>query len=336
MSVKWHIQLVHKQKVPSWGLTLCTRARDERCNFENEEGGDSSPQPDQLYAIHWKLPWTACISDLGRNSTSTNKPENVKFDWEPELDRWKRPSNQFLRAEHHQDSLIKPTRTVSARVDPISASVIPVVPLHRQNQPTVLGVLGGTKDGLHAMSEALIAEYVKFNGSDIWGKDLGGTVWLSSKSPVPTLSPVSRSYMEARMCLNVTGTKLLPVLSCREANAGKEKLAGVLENPYDTASAQAPVALTKGVLLLKEKLGTRGRHNASTSTILPQCQAIRNRKVKQSKIDIRSAETEKRPGKNLPCTEGTAHPSLSPIPLLPFLFSWLSDFFSLGGLCHTM
>jgi len=54
------------------------------------------------------------------------------------------------------------------------------------------------------------------------------------------------------------GTKLLPVSSSSEAKAGKEKFAGALENPYDTAWAQSPVAFTIGVWLLKEKDGTRG------------------------------------------------------------------------------
>jgi hypothetical protein len=99
--------------------------------------------------------------------------------------------------------------------------------------------------------------------------------------------------MEARMCLNVTGTKLLPVLSCRAANAGKEKLAGALENSYGTAEAHVPVALIRGVLLLKEKLGTRGIQNPITSATLAKRQAIRNRRNKQVEIDIRSAESEK-------------------------------------------
>lgn len=74
--------------------------------------------------------------------------------------------------------------------------------------------------------------------------------------------------MEARMCLNVMGTKLLPVSSSSEANAGKEKLAGALENPYDTACDHSPVAFTSGVRLLKEKDGTRGKQKASTSPTL--------------------------------------------------------------------
>lgn len=74
--------------------------------------------------------------------------------------------------------------------------------------------------------------------------------------------------MEARMCLNVMGTKLLPVSSSSEANAGKEKFAGALENPYDTAWAHSPVAFTIGVRLLKEKDGTRGKQKARTSPIL--------------------------------------------------------------------
>jgi hypothetical protein len=64
------------------------------------------------------------------------------------------------------------------------------------------------------------------------------------------------------------GTKLLSVLNCREANAGKEKFAGALEKIDGTAVAQVPVALIRGVMLLKEKLGTRGIQNASASAML--------------------------------------------------------------------
>jgi hypothetical protein len=64
------------------------------------------------------------------------------------------------------------------------------------------------------------------------------------------------------------GIKLLSVLSSSEAKAGKEKLAGALEKPYATAWAHAPVALTSGVLLLKEKAGIRGIQKARTSAIL--------------------------------------------------------------------
>jgi hypothetical protein len=83
------------------------------------------------------------------------------------------------------------------------------------------------------------------------------------------------------MWLNVTGTKLLLVSSSSEANAGKEKLVGALENPNGTADAHVPVALLRGFLLLKEKLGTRGRQNPITRATLSQRSAIRDRRNKQ-------------------------------------------------------
>lgn len=68
--------------------------------------------------------------------------------------------------------------------------------------------------------------------------------------------------------MNVIGTKLGSVSSCSEAKAGKLKFAGALEKPYGTASAHSPVALISGVLLLKEKAGTRGMQIANTSATL--------------------------------------------------------------------
>lgn len=70
---------------------------------------------------------------------------------------------------------------------------------------------------------------MKFRGNRIEVKVFAGTfVW--PRSPVATRALVSESKIWARRCLNVMGTKVDPVSSCRDVKAGKEKFAGAAEN----------------------------------------------------------------------------------------------------------
>lgn len=58
----------------------------------------------------------------------------------------------------------------------------------------------------------------------------------------------------------------------REANAGKEKLAGAVLTYVGTEEFQVPVAFAMGVESLKENEGTRGIVNPSTSATLMYCE----------------------------------------------------------------
>lgn len=108
---------------------------------------------------------------------------------------------------------------------------------------------------------------MKFRGSDISGNALAGRVNFP-KFPVPTWRFVSRSKTVACRLVNLTGKKLLLVSACKDAKAGKEKLATEGANPVATAVAQDPVALTRGVSTLNANAGTRGRVNAITRATL--------------------------------------------------------------------
>ena len=77
-----------------------------------------------------------------------------------------------------------------------------------------------------------------------------------------------RSKTLALRWVNWTGKKLLDVSNCKDAKAGKEKLVGERENIVGTAVANGPVALTRGVAWLSEKLGTLGIVNPRTIAIL--------------------------------------------------------------------
>lgn len=68
---------------------------------------------------------------------------------------------------------------------------------------------------------------------------------------------------------------MLDVSICKDAKAGKEKLVGERENIVGTAVAKGPVALTRGLDMLKEKLGTLGIVNAR---IIPIAQHTPKRK----------------------------------------------------------
>lgn len=79
----------------------------------------------------------------------------------------------------------------------------------------------------------------------------------------------------------MSGRKLLPVLTCSAAKAGKEKLAGTREKIVGTAFAQDPVALARGVVEFKAKLGTRGIVNARMIPMLSRQVREKNGKIKR-------------------------------------------------------
>jgi len=98
---------------------------------------------------------------------------------------------------------------------------------------------------------------VKLRGRKNRGNDLAGSENFL-KSPVPTRRSVLRSNTLACRALKWIGTKLLCVFASRETKQGNVKFVGARGKAMGSAVAQAPVAATKGVLPLNEKLGTRG------------------------------------------------------------------------------
>ena len=56
--------------------------------------------------------------------------------------------------------------------------------------------------------------------------------------------------------------------TCKDANAGNEKLVGERENMVGTAVAKDPVALIRGFAWLNEKVGTLGIVNPKIIAIL--------------------------------------------------------------------
>lgn len=104
--------------------------------------------------------------------------------------------------------------------------------------------------------------YVKFNGRRISVNAFAGTV--VDMLPTPTWKFVSRSKTIASILLNLSGRKLLCVLTLRSRSAAKEKLAGERENIV----SGGPVRFCSGLSELKLKAGTRGMVNTRATIIL--------------------------------------------------------------------
>lgn len=132
--------------------------------------------------------------------------------------------------------------------------------------------------------------------------------------------------------MNFNGKKLLLVSACKEAKAGKEKLAAAGANIVGTAVAQLPVALTRGVCALKPKAGTRGIVIASTMPIL--CwRPHQYITISESKgFRLRYAKAKQEEDEHFAGKITTTQPSFSAIPGFPKFLSRLCLSFTLARL----